>query len=148
MSAFRVSLIGHRIVDNIDEIEQKVSCVAKNIILKNEYTEFYIGRNGDFDIIAASCIKKVQRELNRFSSSIFLVLPYTVSNLEYYEKYYDAVIIPDELSAIHPKSAITKRNEWLISHSDLLIAYVVRSSDGAATCPKKAVKAELPIILL
>ncbi len=29
MSAFRVSLIGHRIVDNIDEIEQKVSCVAK-----------------------------------------------------------------------------------------------------------------------
>lgn len=144
MSAFRVSLIGHRIVDNIDEIEQKVSCVAKNIILKNEYTEFYIGRNGDFDIIAASCIKKVQSELNRFSSSIFLVLPYTVSNLEYYEKYYDAVIIPDELSAIHPKSAITKRNEWLI----LLIAYVVRSSGGAATCLKKAVKAELPIILL
>lgn len=148
MSAFRVSLIGHRIVDNIDEIEQKVSCVAKNVILKNEYTEFYIGRNGDFDIIAASCIKKVQSELNRFSSSIFLVLPYTVSNLEYYEKYYNAVIIPDELSAIHPKSAITKRNEWLISHSDLLIAYVVRSSDGAATCLKKAVKAELPIILL
>lgn len=148
MSAFRVSLIGHRIVDNIDEIEQKVSCVAKNIIPKNEYTEFYMGRNGDFDIIAASCIKKVQSELNRFSSSIFLVLPYTVSNLEYYEKYYDAVIIPDELSAIHPKSAITKRNEWLISHSDLLIAYVVRSSGGAATCPKKAVKAELPIILL
>lgn len=144
MSAFRVSLIGHRIVDNIDEIEQKVSCVAKNIILKNEYTEFYIGRNGDFDIIAASCIKKVQSELNRFSSSIFLVLPYTVSNLEYYEKYYDAVIISDELSAIHPKSAITKRNEWLI----LLIAYVVRSSGGAATCLKKAVKAELPIILL
>lgn len=144
MSAFRVSLIGHRIVDDIDEIEQKVSCVAKNVILKNEYTEFYIGRNGDFDIIAASCIKKVQSELNRFSSSIFLVLPYTVSNLEYYEKYYDAVIIPDELSAIHPKSAITKRNEWLI----LLIAYVVRSSGGAATCLKKAVKAELPIILL
>ena len=68
--------------------------------------------------------------------------------MEYYEKYYDAVIIPDELSAIHPKSAITKRNEWLISHSDLLIAYVVRSSGGTATCLKKAVKAELPIILL
>ncbi len=54
-------------------------------------------------------------------SDLTLVLPYIVSGLEYYEKYYDNVLIPDTLYRVHPKRAITLRNRWMVENSELII---------------------------
>ncbi len=67
------------------------------------------------------------------------MLPYPVANTEDLEKYYDEVMCPQELDGVHYKSAITKRNEWFVEHSDLLVAYVVRDYGGAAQCLKFAI---------
>lgn len=70
-----------------------------------EYVEFYLGRNGDFDIMAASVIKRLQKEFSDDNSVMILVLPYPVKDFEYYEEYYDEIVIPKDLYGVHPKAA-------------------------------------------
>ena len=57
------------------------------------------------------------------------------------EQFYDEIWYPEELYKVRHKAAITKRNEWFVEHSDLLVAYVERDKGGAAGCLKKAEKA-------
>ena len=92
------------------------------------FVEIYIGRDGEFDIYAASVIKRVQMAMGSENSELNLVLPYERKDIEYYEKYYDRVSIP--ISA-HPKIAITKRNEWVVEQADLVVCYVERKKGGA-----------------
>ena len=67
--------------------------------------EFYIGRHGTFDEYAASVIKRAQKAVRDDNSVMILTLPYTVKNIEFYEEYYDEIIIPD-IGRPHPKVAI------------------------------------------
>ena len=90
--------------------------------------------------MVASAIKRCQKRLSKENNSLILVLPYTVADMEYLEDFYDEIWIPDELHGVHFKNAITKRNEWFVNNSDLLIAYVLRDKGGAATCLKMAEK--------
>lgn len=140
MEIYRVLFIGHREVDDFSFVEEQLQNVVADLINSKEYVEFYVGRNGEFDLLVASVIKRAKREIWDCNSSLILVLPYPVANMEDYEKFYDEVICPRELNGVHYKSAITKRNEWFVEHSDLLVAYVVRDYGGAAQCLKKAIK--------
>ena len=145
MEIFRVSFIGHRELHNVREIEDKLEKSIYNLIDNHQYVEFYLGRNGDFDISAASSIKRVQRKSQTANSSLILVLPYHAKDEEFYKNFYDEIILPIEKNT-HFKAAITKRNEWMIDNSDLLIVYVKDQSGGAYTALKYAKKKEVEII--
>lgn len=140
MGIYRVSFIGHREVDDFFFVEDQVDSVVRELISTKEYVEFYVGRDGEFDTLVASVIKRVKRECGEHNSSLILVIPYPVADIEAYENYYDEMEYPRELHKVHYKSAITKRNEWLVENSDMLIAYVVRNSGGAAYCLNKAIE--------
>ena len=115
------------------------------MISSKEYVEFYVGRNGEFDILVASVIKRAKRDIGDCNSALILVLPYSIANEKDYEKFYDEIWYPQELYGVHFKSAITKRNEWFVENSDLLVAYVVRDYGGAAQCLKKAIRRGIEI---
>lgn len=134
---YRVSMIGHRIVEDFD-IEEKLYNLFCNMLRTKEYVEIYLGRNGDFDIMAASVIKRIQKNFRDDNSVMILVLPYPVKDYEYYEDYYDEIIIPDELHGVHPKAAITERNRWMVANADVLIAYIRNESGGTAACVRIA----------
>ena len=51
---------------------------------------------------------------------------------------YDWIIIPEELSGVHPKAAITMRNRWMVDASDYVIACVRRDFGGAYETVKYA----------
>ena len=148
MEIYRVSFIGHREVENFYFVEEQVENNVKELIDKKEYVEFYVGRNGEFDIMVASVIKRVQRDYGKANNSLILVVPYPIANMDDMEKYYDEVIYPSELYNVHYKSAITKRNEWLIDNSEMLVAYVVREFGGAYECLKKAQQKDKAITLI
>ena len=137
---YRVSFIGHRRVDDFYFVENQLDNIIGDLIRTKEYVEFYVGKNGEFDTMAASAIKRCQKRFGKENNSLILVLPYTVADVEFLEDFYDEIRIPDELHGVHFKNAITKRNEWFVNHSDLLIAYVLRDKGGAATCLKMAEK--------
>ena len=144
---YRVSLIGHRHIEDC-HLQDRLEVIVRELIDTHEYVEFMIGRNGDFDLMAASAIKTVQKNHRDDNSCLCLVLPYPVADMEYYEDYYNEVILPNELWGVHPKSAITKRNQWMIDNSDALIAYVEHKGGGAARCLHMAEKREIEIIRL
>jgi hypothetical protein len=55
---------------------------------------------------------------------VSLVLPYPTKDLEYYEKYYDDIIIYEAEKKPHYKRAITERNRFMIDMVDLVIVCV------------------------
>jgi len=146
VNIYRVAFIGHREISNIMKVEDMLEELIRNLIREKEFVEFYVGRNGDFDISAASCIKRVQKTLGHANSSLILTLPYPVKDIEYYEKFYDEIIIP---VSTHFKAAITVRNKWMVDNADLLIAYVEENKTGGAlSALKYAKKQEVQIINL
>lgn len=94
--------------------------------------------NGDFDIMAASVIKRLKKNFRDDNSVMILVLPYPVKDYEDYEKYYDEIVIPKELYGVHPKAAITERNRWMVTNTDVLVAYIRNESGGTAACVRMA----------
>ena len=140
MDIYRVAFFGHRRIDKFREIEERLVPILKELILTKEYVEFYIGRNGEFDEFVASVIKRVQKQLDRDNNVMILTLPYTVKDIEYYEDYYDEIVIPDAIGKAHPKGAITLRNKWMVEESDLVVCYVERESGGAYSAVKYAKK--------
>ena len=142
---YRVSMIGHRVVEDYG-IEEKLYELFWELLRTKEYVEFYLGRNGDFDILAASVIKRLHKNYRDDNSAMILVLPYPVKDYEYYKDYYDEIIIPDELHGVHPKAAITERNRWIVANSDMLIAYIRNKSGGTATCVRMAERLRRTVI--
>ena len=143
---YRVAFFGHRRIDRLGEIEEKLVPILKELILTKEYVEFYIGRNGEFDEFAATVIKRVQKQLDRGNSALILTLPYTVKDIEYYENYYDEIVIPDAIGKTHPTAAITLRNRWMAETCDLVICYIEREEGGAYAAVKYAMKKNMEII--
>lgn len=140
MNVFSVSVFGHRTINDLKSIDDSLAQIIRELIVNKEYISFLIGRNGEFDEYAASVIKRVQKNIGRENSDITLVLPYSVSDMEYYQKYYDNIIIPDILHGVHPKAAITSRNRWMIEGSDLIVFYVEKANGGAYAAMKYAQK--------
>ena len=142
---YRVSMIGHRVVEDYS-VEERLHELFRELLRTKEYVEFYLGRNGDFDILAASVIKRLHKNYRDDNSVMILVLPYPVKDYEYYDDYYDEIIIPDELHGVHPKAAITERNRWIVANSDMLIAYIRNKSGGTATCVRMAERLRRTVI--
>ena len=145
---FRVSFIGHREVENFVHIEEELENIVRILIETKEYVEFYIGRNGEFDVLAAPAIKRAQKDYGKENSLLILVIPYYAAHIKDYEKYYDEVLYPEELYNVHYKSAIKKRNEWFVNNTDMLVAFVERNYGGAYKCFRQAKEKGLRIINL
>ena len=148
MNVYRVCLFGHRDFSGHRIIDSKLFELLKRIIREKEFVEIYIGRNGEFDIYAASVIKRVRGMTDKSNCEFVCVLPYQVKDIEYYEPYYDSVIIPECTESTYPKLVITKRNEWMIDACELVICYVERENGGAYRAMKYAQKLNKEIINL
>lgn len=114
-----------------DRLSHTIAESLKNI----DEAIFYVGGRGEFDRMAASAVRATKRLYGDKDIRLYLVEPYMSEQLnrnkEYYEQFYDGIIIPDELIDVHPKAAITKRNRLMVDWSDLIIAYVYRNFGGA-----------------
>ena len=49
MRIYSVAFFGHRYVDNIIKVENLLEEQIRKLIDENEYVDFLVGRNGDFD---------------------------------------------------------------------------------------------------
>ena len=139
---YTVCLFGHRLIENVIEVEAALRKVIENILANHEYVEFIIGREGEFDILAASVIKSIMRDRDIGNCSLTLVMPYIRADFEKnqseYEAYYDSVELCEESATSHPKAAIQIRNRAMANRSDLCIFYVTHPSGGAYQTMKYA----------
>ncbi|MBR4949442.1 MAG: hypothetical protein IKZ25_01570 [Clostridia bacterium] len=132
---YTVAFFGHRYIDNFLKIEKLLEKHIRNILNEKQYVDFLVGRNGDFDRIAASCVRRIQKNFRNDNSSLTLVLPYRLAeyanNEKYFQNYYSHIEISYNASISHPKSAIQIRNKEMVDRADLIIFYVEHNHGGA-----------------
>lgn len=107
---FTVAFFGHRYIDNPLKVEELLEEQIRRLIDENEYVDFLVGRNGEFDQCVSSAVLRVRKTARHDNSALVLVLPYAtaeyLNNEEYFHDYYTDVEISYEASVAHPKSAI------------------------------------------
>ena len=62
MDIFRVSFIGHRVVDEYRQVEEELDEVIELLHRKYGFIEFNVGRNGEFDDLATQAVRRFRRE--------------------------------------------------------------------------------------
>lgn len=150
MEIFTVSMFGHRRIDNPAELETKLERVIGELIRTKPYVEFLIGREGEFDILAASVIRRMCKKLDMGNAHLTLVLPYMTAQFRKNQKsflnYYDDVCICSPSAQAYFKAAIKLRNHELVDQSDLVICYVKKSSGGAYGAMRYALDKDVDVI--
>ena len=135
MDIYTVSFFGHREIENSLEVEQKLEAILTELIKTKQYIEFLVGREGEFDILAASVVKRVKKQMDYGNCSLVLVLPYMKAEFRDNEKdfldYYDDVEICEQSAKAHYKSAMQIRNRAMVDRSDLVICCIQHKSGGA-----------------
>ena len=125
MNTFTVSFFGHREISNQLLVEERLEKIIREIIITKEYAEFLVGRDGWFDQIAASVIRRTIRKSDYGNSALVLVLPYMTAEYRNNQKnfldYYDEVEVCSESESAHFKAAIQIRNRKMVDRSDLVV---------------------------
>ena len=150
---YTVSLFGHRIIEDYAAVEAKLYELLR-IIMQKECgeVEFLVGRNGDFDLMAASVIRKLKKETGSENAFLNLVLPYETAELrnnnEAFEDYYDSIEICEAAANCHFKNSIVARNRNMVDRSDMVVVCVRNESGGAYQVLKYAEKNQKRVINL
>lgn len=152
MNIYTVSFFGHRKIERPSEIEERLDKLLYELITQKEYVEFLIGREGDFDLLAASAVKRAAKRYGCGNTSFILVLPYMKAeyrdNKREYLEYYDEIEICSKSAEAHPKSAIQVRNRNIVDRSDLVVCCIQQNSGGAYKTVQYAKKQNCTIINL
>lgn len=150
MDTYTVSFFGHRKLDSPILIEEQLEAIVLNLLSTKAYIEFLVGRDGDFDLLAASVIHRCKRTFRNDNSSLVWVMPYPTAeyrdNERAFRAYYDEIEICSEASGKHFKNAFQLRNRSMIDRSDLAVFYVQRKSSGAWKTLEYAKKHGTPVI--
>ena len=114
------------------------------LLLEKEYVEFLVGRDGDFDQIVSSAVKR-QKRIVRDDNSPTAELH---NNTENFEAYYDEIEICGSAASSHPKGAFQIRNRQMVKRSDLVVFYVDHTGGGAYQTMRYAQKEKKNILNL
>ena len=135
MRVFTVSFFGHRRLDEPLAVEERLEKVIRELLRTKEYVEFLVGRDGEFDRLAASVIRRCKRMLRADNSALVLVLPHMTAeyrdNAAAFRAYYDEIEICATSAEAHFKAAHQIRNRSMADRSDWIVFCVQHPSGGA-----------------
>ena len=132
---------GHREVTH--NIREKLKATIEKLITEDNVTEYYVGHQGQFDNMVYSVLKELKAYYPQIRYTV--VLAY-MPDEHIKELYGEDTLFPDGMESVPKKFAISKRNDWMISHSDVAVCYVHKITGGAAKCREKAKKKGLRIV--
>ena len=121
-----ITFCGHRQVNDQNKLSNWLDMILPALI-EGGATTFYLGGYGDLDRLAAAAVKRQKTAYPHIES--VLVLPYL--NRKFDTTSYDSTTYPP-LEKVPPRYAIVKRNQWMVSESDVVISGVIHSWGGAA----------------
>ena len=127
------TFFGHR--DCPDAIKLRLREVLVDLITNHGVDMFYVGNQGGFDAIVHSVLKRMKEEYSWINYTI--VLAYMPNGRgECYD--YSDTMLPEGVETIHPRYAISWRNDWMLRRSDYVVTYITHSWGGAARYAEKA----------
>ena len=129
-----VTFFGHSDIYPNKIINEAIKEVLRRECAECERITCYVGGYGGFDEACARACMELKRE--RGGIEVVYVTPYIDSCAQKKMAEMltlglcDSTVYPP-LEGVPPRYAILKRNEWMITSSQLIIAYVKRSYGGA-----------------
>lgn len=152
MNTYTVSFFGHRYLENPVPIEKALDELIGSMLRSKEFLEFLVGRDGEFDQIVSSSIRRCQRRIRGDNSAHVWVLPYPTAefrdNEMSFREYYDEIEVCSASSSGHFKGAHQIRNREMVKRSHLVVFCVQHESGGAWQTMKYVKKHGIPYINL
>ena len=121
------TFFGHR--DCPSSIKPKLREVLSDLIENHAVDMFYVGQQGAFDGIVRSVLKELVLVYPHINYAV--VLAYMPEKHTEYDDYSDTML-PEGIESVHPRYAISWRNNWMLRQSDYVVTYITHSWGGAA----------------
>ena len=132
---------GHR--DVTHDIREKLQFIIEQLITEEQINSFYVGHQGQFDSMVYSVLKEMKV---KYPHIRYIVVLAYMPDEHINELYGEDTIYPEGLETVPRRFAISKRNDWMIQHSDYAVCYVHKITGGAAKFREKAEKKGLKVI--
>ena len=150
MNTYTVSFFGHRYIENVLDIESRLEKLIQGLLRNKDYVEFLAGRDGEFDQLVSSAIRRCKREFRSDNCTHVWVLPYLTAeyrdNEESFRDYYDEIEVCEAAAGSHYKNAYQTRNRAMVDRSDLVVFCIQHETGGAWQTMKYAKKQGVPYI--
>ena len=121
------TFFGHR--ECPDSIKIKLREVLIDLIINHNVDMFYLGNQGQFDAIVRGALRELKEEYPQINYAV--VLAYIPGKQTEYDDYSDTML-PEGIESVHPRYAISWRNNWMLRQSDYVVTYITHSWGGAA----------------
>lgn len=135
------TFFGHR--DCPDAIKPRLRETLIDLITNHSIDMFYVGNQGQFDAIVRGTLCELKTEYPQINYAV--VLAYMPGKKTEYDDYTDTML-PEGVEAVHPRYAISWRNNWMIKQSDYVVAYITHPYGGAYTFVQTARRTGVQII--
>ena len=107
------TFFGHR--DCPDTIKSKLKEVLLDLIINYEADMFYVGHQGQFDAIVRGVLQNLSKDFPQIRYAV--VLAYVPGKKSEQDNFTDTML-PEGIECVHPRYAISWRNNWMLKHSD------------------------------
>ena len=135
------TFFGHR--DCPSSIKPKLRKVLIDLIENHTVDMFYVGQQGSFDGIVRSVLKELVSLYPHIRYAVVLErLPPKDT------RDYSDTMLPEGIETVHPRFAISWRNNWMLKQSDYVVTYITHSWGGAAQFAEKAERKKKIILRL
>lgn len=111
------------------DISKKVEKEIEDLILNNNVKMFYVGNNGNFDMMVIKILEDMTTKYNINYNIVLAYLP--IKQKEAYPYDISKTIYPEGIENTPKRFAISWRNKWMIDKSNYVISYVTHSYGGA-----------------
>lgn len=102
--------------------------VLERLVAERQVDTVLIGKQGDFDRMAAGAIYRFwERYPQMKCCEVLAYFPRGRSDAEDFE-----TILPEGIEYVMPRFAVSWRNRWMVDHSDVVIVYMTRNHGGTA----------------
>ena len=127
------TFFGHRECSDLIKIQLRE--VLIDLVTNHDVDMFYVGNQGWFDAIVHSVLRELKKEYPQINYTV--VLAYMPGKQTEYDDYSDTML-PEGIESVHPRYAISWRNNWMLRQSDYVVTYITHGWGGAAQFAEKA----------
>ncbi len=137
------TFFGHR--DCPESIKPILRSTLVDLIQNQGVDLFYVGNQGQFDAYVRRTLQELTRIYPHVRYAVVLAcLPGIAGE---YEDASDTVL-PEGLETVHPRFAVSRRNEWMLCRADFAVTYITHTWGGAYRYAGKARKQRKTVINL
>ena len=120
--------IGHR--EAPDSLLPTLGTEIERHIAEYGVTDFVVGNYGQFDALAAKCVKAAKKRHPEVT--LTLLLPYhPFDRPTPIPPGFDGTFYPPGMEMVPKRAAIVRANRYMVDHSDYLIGYVWHTASNA-----------------